>query len=193
MEYERILQNITRHITLDKTEENFFLSLLQYRRIKKKEFIVNEGEVCKAQHFVIRGCFKSYSIDEKGGEHVVMFAPEDYWMGDLYSFLTDKPSRLYTEALEDSEIFVISRSDVQRLYDQVPKFERFFRVLFQNALIAQFQRVDDNLSLTGEEKYLQFCEKFPLLEQRLSQKQIAAYLGMTPEFLSIVRRRLSAR
>lgn len=193
MDYERILQNISRHITLDKTEEDFFLSLLQYRRIKKKEFIVKEGEVCKAQHFVIRGCFKSYSIDEKGGEHVVMFAPEDYWMGDLYSFLTDNPSRLYTEALEDSEIFLISRTNVQRLYEQVPKFERFFRILFQNALLAQFQRIDQNLTLSGEEKYLLFREKYPQLEQRLSQKQIAAYLGITPEFLSIVRRRLLTR
>ena len=193
MDYERILQHISRHITLDKTEEDFFLSLLQYRRIKKKEFIVKEGEVCKAQHYVVKGCFKWYSIDDNGGEHVISFAPEDYWMGDLYSFLTDKPSRFNTVALEDSEIFVLTRSNIQRLYEQVPKFERFFRIIFQNALVRQYERVDDNLSLSGEEKYLQFCEKYPQLEQRLSQKQIAAYLGITPEFLSIVRRRLLTR
>jgi CRP-like cAMP-binding protein len=138
---------------------------------------------------VIRGCFKSYSIDEKGNEHIIMFAPEDWWMGDLYSFLTGKPSRFYTVALEASEILMISKSDLQRLYETVPKFERFFRILFQSALVAQFQRIDQNLSMTAEERYLEFQNRYPQLEQRIPLKQIASFLGITPEFLSIIRRK----
>ena len=186
-----ILKNVSKHISLDQTEIDFFISLLEYRKIKKKELLIREGDIVRHDHFVLKGCFKTYSVDDKGNEHIILFAPEDWWTGDLYSFLTEKPSGFYTEALEDSEILQISKTNQQRLYDEVPKFERFFRIIFQNALVAQFQRIDQNLSMTADEKYLEFRNKYPQLEQRLPQKQIAAFLGITPEFLSMIRRKMA--
>jgi CRP-like cAMP-binding protein len=191
MDTALIIQHISKHISLDAIETDFFISLLQFRNVKKKELLIREGDIVRHEHFVLKGCFKSYSVDDKGDEHIIMFAPEDWWMGDLYSFLTERPSRFYTEAIEDSEIAFISKTNLQRLYEEVPKFERFFRILFQNALVAQFQRIDQNLSMTADEKYLQFRQKYPQLEQRLPQKQIAAFLGITPEFLSMVRRKIA--
>jgi len=188
-----ILKNVSKHINLDQTEIDFFISLLEYRKIKKKELIIREGDVVRHDHFVLQGCFKTYSVDDKGDEHIIMFAPEDWWTGDLYSFLTERPSGFYTEALEDSEILQISKTNHEILYDKVPKFERFFRIIFQNALVTQFNRIDQNLSMTADEKYLEFRIKYPQLEQRLPQKQIAAFLGITPEFLSMIRRKMMTK
>ena len=138
----------------------------------------------------MKGCFKAYSVDEKGNEHIIFFAPEEWWVGDLYSFLTETPAKYNVEAIEDAAIFQISKSNLELLYINVPKFERLFRILFQNAFVAQLERIDTTLSLTAEEKYFRFREKYPLLEQRLPQKQIAAFLGFSPEFLSMIRKKM---
>lgn len=190
MNYDLLLQHVARHISLDNREADFFISLLQHRELKKKELLVKEGEICRYEHFVLKGCFKSYSVDEKGNEHIIFFAPEEWWIGDLYSFLTGSPAQYTTEALEDSVIVQISKKDLEELYIRVPKFERFFRILFQNALIAQTQRVDSSLSLSADEKYTRFLEKYPQLEQRIPQKLVASFLGITPEFLSVIRRKM---
>lgn len=134
-----------------------------------------------------------YSVDKNGTEHVIMFAIEDWWVGDLYSFLSESPTTFYIEALEDTYILQISKPDLDKLYEKVPKFERFFRIMFQKAFIAQQHRINMNLSANAEERYLTFLKKFPHLEQRLPQKQIAAYLGMTPEMVSIIRRKMASR
>ena len=134
-----------------------------------------------------------YSVDKNGIEHVVMFAIEDWWVGDLYSFLSEAPTTFYIEALEETDVLQISKPDLEKLYERVPKFERFFRIMFQNAFIAQQQRINMNLSANAEERYITFLKKFPHLEQRLPQKQIAAYLGMTPEMVSIIRRKMAGR
>jgi CRP-like cAMP-binding protein len=188
-----LLKNVSKHVTLTQEEADYFVSLLEFREIAKKQFVVREGDICRHEHFVLKGCFKTYSVDEKGNEHIIMFAPEDWWTGDLYSYLTGNPSKFNIEAMEDSEVAMISKQNHQLLYEKVPKFEKFFRILFQNALVAQFQRIDENLSLTAEEKYLQFRARYPQLEGRLPLKQIAGFLGITPEFLSIIRRKLALK
>lgn len=192
MDTTLLLQNISRHISLDKTETDFFLSLLEYRKVKKKDVLLREGDVVRNEYFVLKGCFKTYSVDEKGNEHITMFASEGWWTGNICSFLTGAPSNLYTEAVEDSEVVLISKENKERLFEQVPKFERFFRILYQNALVAQFKRIEQSLSLEAAEKYRHFREQYPKLEQRVPQKQIASFLGITPEFLSIIRRRQMA-
>lgn len=188
-----LLKNVSKHVTLTQEEADYFVSLLEFREIAKKQFVVREGDICRHEHFVLKGCFKTYSVDEKGNEHIIMFAPEDWWTGDLYSYLTGNPSKFNIEAMEDSEVAMISKQNHLLLYEKVPKFEKFFRILFQNALVAQFQRIDENLSLTAEEKYLQFRARYPQLEGRLPLKQIAGFLGITPEFLSIIRRKLALK
>lgn len=189
MSTELILKNISRHIQLDKTETDFFLSLLKEKTVKRKDFLLKKGEFCKNETFITRGCLRVYSIDADGLEHILMFGVEDWWVGDMYSFLTQTPSNYFIDALEDSEVLQISKVNLDKLYESVPKFERFFRIMFQNAFINQQNRINQNLSLTAEERYIEFIKKYPHLEQRIPQKQIAAYLGITPVFLSMIRRK----
>jgi len=193
MDTDLILQNISRHIQLDKTETDFFISLLQLKKLKRKEFLLKQGDICKTENFIVKGCLRTYTIDDNGFEHIVMFGIEDWWVGDLYSFLTQNPTTYFIDALEDTEILQISKANLDRLFERVPKFERFFRLILQNAFIAQQQRINQNLSFTAEQRYLDFITKHPNLEQRLSQKQVAAYLGITPVFLSMLRKKLSQK
>jgi CRP-like cAMP-binding protein len=193
MDTDLILQNISRHIQLDKTETDFFTSLLQPKKLKRKEFLLRQGDICKTENFILKGCVRTYTIDDNGFEHIVMFGMEDWWVGDLYSFLTQTPATYFIDALEDTEILQISKANLDKLYVRVPKFERFFRLILQNAFIAQQQRINQNLSFTAEQRYLEFIKKYPQLEQRLSQKHVSAYLGITPVFLSMLRRKLSRK
>jgi CRP-like cAMP-binding protein len=193
MPYELILQNISRFISLDKTEADYFVSLLQSKKIKKNGFLLKPGEICRYENFITKGCMRTYTVDNNGFEHILMFGIEDWWVGDLYSFLTRTPATYFIDALEETELLQISKVNLDKLYNKVPKFERFFRHILQNAFIAQQQRINQNLSFTAGQRYLQFVKQYPNLEQRLSQKQVAAYLGMTPEFLSVLRRKLASR
>jgi CRP-like cAMP-binding protein len=193
MDPDLILKNISRHIQLEKSETDFFISLLQTKKLKRKEFLLKQGAICKTENFIVKGCLRTYTIDDNGFEHIVMFGIEDWWVGDLFSFLTQSPAKYLIDALEDTELLQISKTNLDRLFERVPKFERFFRLILQNAFIAQQQRINQNLSCTAEKRYLDFIAKHPNLEQRLSQKQVSAYLGITPVFLSMLRRKLSRR
>jgi len=191
--FDLLLQNIARHILLEPEETRFFISLLQVRRLKKKAFLLHAGEVCRHESFVLEGCLRNYYLDDAGSEHILQFSIEDWWTSDLYSLLTQTPATQFIDALEDSVVAQIEKSDLEKLYVEVPKFERFFRFMLQNAFVAQQQRILQNIGSTGEERYLAFRAKHPLLEQRLAQHQIAAYLGITPEFLSKIRGKLAKR
>ena len=193
MDTELILQNISRHIQLDKTEEDYFVSLLQTKYLKRKDFLLKQGNICRTENFITKGCLRTYTIDDNDFEHIVMFGTEDWWVGDLFSFITQSPTDFFIDALEDTEIIQISKANLDRLFDRVPKFERFFRLILQNAFIAQQNRINQNLSYTAEQRYLDFITKYAQMEQRLSQKQVSAYLGITPVFLSMLRRKLSRK
>lgn len=189
--FNLLLQNIARHIQLEPEESRFFISLLKVRHLKKKEFLLRAGEVCRYETFVLEGCLRNYFLDEKGDEHILQFSVEDWWTSDLYSLLTRTPATQFIDALEDSTVAMLEQDDLERLYRQVPKFERFFRIMLQNAFIAQQQRILQSIGSTGEERYLAFRKKYPTLEQRLPQHQIASFLGITPEFLSKIRGKLA--
>lgn len=189
MNTELILQNVEKHIRLDAAEAEFFVSLLQEKRIKRKDYLLRQGEICRTENFIVQGCLRAYSIDENGFEHIVLFGIEDWWVGDLYSFLTQSPAHFLIDALEDTVVLQISKQNLDILYDKVPKFERFFRIIIQNAFIAQQNRINQNLSYTAEQRYLDFIHKYPQIEQRIPQKQLAAYLGITPVFLSMLRKK----
>lgn len=184
MAFDLLLKNITNHIHLSPEETTYFLSLLQKRNLKKKHFLLQEGEINTAQAFVLEGCLRSYSIDKNGFEHIQQFAPADWWIGDMYSFIKQKPATLYIDAIFDSEIALLSKTDLDTLYERIPKFERYFRILLQNSLITYQHRLMDNLGLTARERYENFCRSYPSLIETLPQKQVAAYIGVTPEFLS---------
>lgn len=191
--FDLLLQNIARHIALDPEESRFFTSLLQVRRLKKKEFLLRAGEVCRYETFVLEGCLRNYYLDDGGTEHILQFSVEDWWTSDLYSLLTETPATQFIDALEDTTVALLKKDDLEWLYRKVPKFERFFRIMLQNAFIAHQRRILQNIGSTGEDRYRAFREKYPYLEQRLPQHQIAAYLGITPEFLSKIRGRLAKK
>lgn len=186
--YQSILQNISKHVLLTEQEASFFVSLLKHRSIRKRQVLFRSGEVARFETFIVKGLLRAYTIDESGHEHVAMFAMEDWWICDLYSFLTQKPGTQNIDALEDSEILQIDKDDLEKLYVEVPKFDRFFRILLQNAFVASQQRIISSISQTAEEQYLAFIRKFPSLEQRVPQHQVASYLGITPETISRIRR-----
>ena len=185
--YDLILKNISRFITLTPEEEQHFTSILKLKKLKKKQYLLQEGDVVRYDYFVNKGCLKTYTIDEKGQEHVVQFSIEDWWTGDMYSFLTQKPARYTIDAIEDTELLCLERNALEELYIKIPKFERFFRHLLQNAFISLQERIIANLSQPADERYCTFINKYPLMEKRLPLKQIASYLGITPESLSRIR------
>jgi len=179
-----ILQNIAKHISLTKEQENYFLSLLKNKKVRKKLFLSQEGDISKGPFFVTEGILRSYTVDKNGFEHVLQFAPPGWWMADMYSLITQQPGSLSIDAVEDSEVLLLPKQELDKLYNEIPAFERFFRILAENALVTFQQRLIDNLSLTAKERYANFCKRYPLLIERLPQKQVASYIGVTPEFLS---------
>ncbi len=184
MNHALILKNISKHISLTKTEQEYFISLLSSKKIKAKHFLLNAGDICKESSFVTSGCLRGYTVDKEGVEHILSFAPQDWWMGDMYSMLSQKPGNLNIEAMVDTEVTVLSKKDQDKLYEKIPKFERFFRIITEKSLVAYQQRLMDNLSLTAQERYLKFCTTYPAIINTIPQKQVAAYIGVTPEFLS---------
>ena len=190
MNFDLLLFNISRHISLSQEEITFFTSLLKQKSLNNGEFLLREGNVCKYESFVTRGCLKTYYLDENGFEHIIDFSIEEWWADDLYSLLSQTPSRSNIKAIEDTDIIQISKPDLELLYQKIPKFERFFRILFQNAYITQREQINHALSASAEERYISFMKQKPYAEKRFSQKDIASYLGVTPQFLSALKKRL---
>ncbi len=185
--YDLILKNISRFIVLTEEEKDYFISILKVKKLRKKQYLLQEGDVCRYEYFVNKGCLRTYTINDKGQEHIVQFAIEDWWTGDMYSFLTQTPAFYTIDALEDSELLCFDKHTLETLYTKVPKFEKFFRLLLQNAFIASQRRIIESMSLTAEERYCGFIDNYPKMEKRLPLKQIASYLGITAESLSRIR------
>lgn len=180
--------HLLKRIRLTDEEIDRVSSYVTQRKLRKGHFLFQEGEVCTFMTYVVRGALRKYSVDPKGEEHIVQFAVRDWWIGDMYSAFTGKPTRFYVDALEDSDILVIEQASIEKLFDEVPAFERFFRILLQNNHIATEKRIADALSLSALERYLQFQSSFPTIEHCVPQRHIASYLGITPQSLSRIRR-----
>ena len=188
MNFELILQNINKHISLTPKEKSYFISLLKEKEVTKKSFVLSEGDSCKNINFVNSGILRAY-YNHDGKESTIMFAMQDWWVTDMYCYVNEKPAMLNIVTIEKSEILELSKENLEKLYIEVPKFERFFRIIFQNAYIREQLRVIQNLSQTAEQRYRNFQSKYPKLLEKVTQKQIASYLGITPEFLSMIRAR----
>ena len=186
-------QNITKHINLSDKEMDRFCNLFKIKKVKKKKFLLQKGEICKFEGFVNKGLFQVYHIDKKGVKQVLHFAIEDWWITDIVSFTNQRPSGLFIEALEDSEILVISKTDKEFAYENLPQVEKLFRIMTQKSHVALLRRMIDNLSKTADERYIDFIEKYPELHRRLNNVQIAAYLGISHEFLSKIRRKITKK
>lgn len=193
MQPDLILKNVSKHISLDEKEAALFTSLLTYKEIPKKTLLLTEGQACKYLSYVNSGALRSYCLDKEGKESTIMFAVADWWLTDMYCFLNNRPAMMYIETIEDSCILQISKENLDKLFASVPKFERFFRILMQNAYTREQLRIIENLTLTAEERYDRFLNKYPQIAQQVTQKQIASYLGITPEFLSAIRKKKSGK
>ena len=187
--FERINQNVLRKIQLTAEELAHFNTFLRPKMLRKREFLQRAGEVTQSVAFVSTGILRSYSIDQKGEEQVMQFAPEDWWISDIYSSLTGKPSQLFVDAMEDSELLLLGNESQEKLYAEIPAFERYFRILAQNRFLTLQERITNALNETAEQKYAYFLEKYTTLQQRIPQHQIASYLGIQPETLSRLRRK----
>jgi CRP-like cAMP-binding protein len=178
-------------IPLNKEEKELVKGKFHHRLYRKRQYILQEGDVCAYMNFVVRGCLRMYKIDEQGNTHIIQFAAENYWITDIGSFHGLQPSGLNIDALEDTVVLQINRDELITLYTQAPKFDRIFRVLIENSYVRLQQRLLQNISSTAEERYKFFLDVYPHLANRLAQVQIAAFLGITPEFLSRLRNRMS--
>lgn len=157
--------------------------------LKKKEVLLHTGEVSSHMRYIAEGCLRSYYMDEEAREHIIQFGIDGWWVNDLYSYLTRTPAKQFIQALEHSVVLQIHRDTLNQLYDQVPAIERFFRFKFEKAYVAVQDRTLNTLSKTAEERYFEFRSKYRDIEQRVPQYMIASYLGITPEFLSALRKK----
>jgi CRP-like cAMP-binding protein len=183
-----LIDHISRYVVLSPGDITHIESAVTVRKLRKRQFLLQEGDICRHENFVLKGCLRTYETDEKGQEHVILFSVEDWWVGDLYGFLTGSPSRMNVECLEDCVLAQISRETLEELYIKVPALERFFRKLVQNAYIAVSRRLLSSMSRPAQERYLEFIEKYPDIEQRVPDRHIASFLGIAPESLSRIRR-----
>ena len=191
MNTKLLIEYFHKLLPLDEEEMAAVDRFFKLRKVKRRQFILQEGGVSVVNTFVIEGCFRMFMVDENGKEHNLQFAIENWWIGDIGSFHSEEPSRLYIEALEHSTILQIAKEEQLKLFVEFPKFNRIFRVLTENALVSAQRRILHNISSTAEERYLDFVERYPYFFHRISNVQIASYLGMTPEFLSTIRKKLA--
>jgi CRP-like cAMP-binding protein len=188
---ESLITYFDRLIPLTPEEKALVKDTFHHRLYRKRQFVLQEGDVCAHINFVVRGCLRMYKIDDQGNTHIIQFAAENYWLNDLGSFHGQHPSGMNIDALEDTVVLQINRDNIISLYTKAPKFDRIFRVLIENSFVGLQQRLLQNISSTAEERYRSFLEIYPHLVNRLSQVQIAAFLGITPEFLSRLRNRMT--
>jgi CRP-like cAMP-binding protein len=189
--YQVLKESFQEHVSLTDEEWEMCKNNFRPKRMLKRQFLLQEGDVCRELAFVEKGALYSYTVDSKGNQHVIRFAFEGWWMANLQSFFTGKPTTLNIEVLEDSELLMLDRKNHQKLLDEIPAYERYHRIIVQNAYVALQQRAENALGLTAEEKYSRLIEQNPEFMNRVPLNLVASYLGMSPETLSRVRSNFS--
>jgi len=191
MNIEPLIAFFDSYVRLDAEEKDELYQRVKERTLKRREFLLQEGQVCRYYGFVVSGCLRTYAVDNAGKEHNLQFAAENEWAVDISSFYSGKPGKLVIEAMEPSQLLLIEKTDVIEFYRRYAKFVRYFKVIFENKFVEMQNRVLQNISSTAEERYMAFLEQYPGLSNRIPSVHIASYLGVTPEFLSKVRKDLS--
>jgi CRP-like cAMP-binding protein len=190
---DRLLRNITEKVELTRYEQELCKTYFTPKKIRKKHYLLQQNDVCKYMAFVQKGLLRSYVVNEKGGDHIIQFAMEGWWISDMYSFLTAEPSNYNIDALENTDVLLLSQSAEEEMLSRIPKLERYLRLLMQNSYIAMQKRMERTLRLSAEKKYLAFASSYPDYIKRVPQHMIASYLGITPETLSRIRKQLSLK
>jgi len=190
---ERFITYLTNKIAITDEELEMIKSVCRIKKLRKKQYLLQEGDIWRYNAFVLKGFLRTYRVDDKGQEHYIQFSIEDWWAGDRESYIDEKPAKLTIDAFEDSEVVLISKVDFEMLLNKIPGLNTFMRNLMERSLIALRNRVHSNISYTAEEKYNDFIKTYPNLFNRMPQHMIAAYLGITPETLSRVRNQVSKK
>ncbi len=184
---EEIIEHFLRVVPLTDKEIRLIKEKIEFLKLNKKTHLLAAEEVCSSIYYIKRGCIRVYTMDDHCLENNIFFAIEDWWALDLMSFIEKTPARFYIETIEECEVWSISKPKFDLLLEEIPILEKWFRMLLQNALISSENRIHYKSSLKAEERYIKFLEKYPKLERRISQKHIASYLGISPEFLSLMK------
>ena len=192
--FELLFEKFDEKITLTKEEKELSRSFFIPKKLRKKQYLLQEGDVSKYVAFVEKGLLRSYIVSEKGSENIMQFAFEGWWITDQYSYLTGEPSEYNIDALEDSELLLLTKQAEEEMLGKIPKFEHFFRILLQNSLIATQKRLANSLHQTAEERYTELVKACPeTLPQRIPQHMLASFLGITPETLSRIRKQMTLK
>jgi CRP-like cAMP-binding protein len=186
-----LLNSISKHISLSDEEVQFLTSKITFRKYLKGQYIVQQGDICKKQCYIISGCTKTFYMDAQGQEHIILFAIEDWWTSDMGSFISQTPADFNVQCIENTELIEITLNASEILFLKIPKLERFFRKIVEKAYVASQKRIIRSFSLTAKEQYLAFKELYPTIEQRVPQYMVASYLGITKEFFSKIKSQLA--
>lgn len=187
-----LLQHIEPIAPLSEAERMAVLAAFQPKKLKKKEMLLFKGDISQHMRFIAKGCLRSYYLDDNGQEHILQFGIEGWWVNDLYSYLTQTPAEYFLQAVEPAIVLQVQRSQLEALFKRVPPMERFFRIKMQNAYVAQQERTIKGMRMTAEQRYIEFREKYREIEQRVPQYMVASYLGVTPEHLSTIRKKINS-
>jgi CRP-like cAMP-binding protein len=190
MNIKPLLNYIAQYVTLTNKEEDYLTSKLSSRKYLKGQYILQQGDISQTECFIISGCTKMFYLDDNGQEHIIMFSIEDWWTSDLGSFISQTPSDFNVQCLENTEIIQFSYDNIEEIFSNIPKLERFFRKIIEKAFVASQKRIIRNFSLTAKKRYVIFRNSYPKIEQRIPQYMIASYLGITKEFLSKIKSQL---
>lgn len=191
MTIEPLLKYISNYIDLTTEDIAFLESKIIIRSYLKGQYVLQHGDICRYQCFVLSGCTKTFYVDREGQEHILMFSIEDWWTSDIGSYITQTPADFNIQCLENSKLAMFSYDVMEDLFSEIPKFERFFRQIIEKGFAASQKRIVRNFSLSAKKQYLYFREQYPLIEQRIPQYMIASYLGITKEFLSKIKSQLT--
>ena len=185
--------HINEKVSLTEAEYELVKTYFTPKKLRKKQFLLKNGEICRFLAFVQKGVLRSYNTDKKGIEHMIHFAMEGWWMSDTFSFLSGEKSDYFIDAIEDAELLMITLDGFEEMMLTVPRMERSFRILFQNNIISKERRLISSISYSAEEKYTRLSASNPQLNQRIPLNMVASYLGITPETLSRIRKVLSEK
>jgi len=185
--FKDIIAHMKKFISLTEAEEELLISYLTVKEVKKKEHLLRAGETCQENYFIIKGLFRLYLITSKGAEQVIQFGIEGWWITEYHSYKSGMPSGFYLQAVENATVIAINRNTQEELFGKLPQLERYFRFVLEKAYAAQLMRIHYIFNLTGEEQYRMMVEKYPAFVQRIPQYMLASFLGITPEFLSMLR------
>jgi len=190
MIFDKFFEEVASIIPLSKESKEYIKTIVTFKKVDKKSFLLKQGDIEEYYYFVISGCLRIYIIDTKGVEQVIQFSPSGWWIADNDSIIFKTPTKFNIEAILDAEVFMLSRSNMQKSVERCPELRSYYADSLERSLVFLRNRLYEILNMTAEQRYLNFCDRFPELAEAIPQKYIASYIGVTPEFFSTLKKKL---